>query len=302
MNTKNPTKSAFVAIVGKPNVGKSSLLNALIGQKIAIVSNKPQTTRNRITGILTQDEVQLVFMDTPGLHYPKTKLNEYMIRQINSSVLDVDIGILVVDATTKVISKLELEIIEKLKISNIPTILVINKIDLLPRKELIIEVINLYSKQYQFASIVPVSVHKEDGLKILMEEIKKLTKEGPHFFAEDSVTDQMEKVIVAEIVREKILRNLNEEIPHGVAIVVESMKERKSGHIMDINIMIYCEKESHKGIIIGKSGITLKRIATQAREDIERFLQNKINLQCWVKVKDDWRNKINQMKNFGYTD
>ncbi|MEM1483654.1 GTPase Era [Oscillospiraceae bacterium PP1C4] len=293
------TKSAFVAIVGRPNVGKSSLLNVLIGEKVAIVSNKPQTTRTRITGVLTREETQFVFIDTPGLHKPRTKLSQYMVKQVTDSVADVDVAILVVEPIGE-IQPAEQELIESFKAQHIPAILAINKIDTLDLKEKLMTKILAFSKAYEFAAIVPISALKGDGVDAVLDELQQFAEPSPFFFDEDTLTDQPERVIVAEIVREKLLRSMFDEIPHGTAVAVESMKEREGQDLMDIEVQIYCERESHKGMIIGKGGEMLKRVATQARQDIEHFLGCKVNLKCWVKVREDWRNRENIIKSFGY--
>lgn len=293
------TKSEFVAIVGKPNAGKSSLLNSMIGEKIAIVSNKPQTTRTRITGVLTKGATQFVFIDTPGLHKPKTKLGEYMVKQVDDSVADVDTAVLVVDFQGEP-AKAELDLIESFKSLHIPALLVINKIDTLAQKEQIIQRIDRYRRLFEFESIIPLSAKTGEGVEILLNELDKLAQEGPHFFPGDTMTDQPERVIAAEIIREKLLRNLTDEVPHGTAVEIESMKEREGSDIIDIDAVIYCEKESHKGIIIGKGGAMLKKVATQARKELEGFLDIKVNLKTWVKVKDDWRNKENAVRSLGY--
>ena len=292
------TKSAFIAIVGKPNVGKSSLLNKLLGEKIAIVSNKPQTTRTRITGVLTQNETQFVFIDTPGIHKPKTKLSQHMIKGINQSVSDVDAAIMVVEPFGKPLET-ELELIESFKKLNMPAILVINKIDLIENKEDLLERISLFSSLYNFDAIIPISILQDDGCDLVLKEIYNYAVESVHFFPDDTLTDQPERVIVSEIIREKILSCMQQEIPHGTAVGIESMKERKGGRLMDIDATIYCERDSHKGMIIGKQGSMLKKIASMARQDIEAFLDIKVNLQCFVKVKEDWRNKEGLIKNFG---
>ena len=292
------TKSAFVAIVGRPNVGKSSLLNAFVGEKVAIVSAKPQTTRTRITGVLTEEETQLIFIDTPGIHMPKTKLSNYMVKQIKESVADVDVAVLVCEPTGP-IAKTEEELIESFKVRKIPAILAVNKIDSLPRKELMMEKLEAFSKLFSFAEIVPISVHRRDGLDILLEKVRSFAIEGPHYFDDDAYTDQPERTIVSEIIREKLLENLRDELPHGIAVGIDSMKERDSG-LMDIQAVIYCERDSHKGMVIGKQGAMLKKIATNARLDIERFLDCKVNLQCWVRVKDDWRNREGMIRELGF--
>lgn len=293
------TKTAFVAIVGRPNVGKSSLLNALIGEKVAIVSNKPQTTRTRITGVLTREQTQLVFIDTPGMHKPRTKLSEYMVKQVTDSVADVDVAILVVEPTGE-IQKAEQELMASFKAQHIPAILAINKIDTLDLKEKLMLKMLAFSNAYEFSAIIPISALKGDGVSEILTELDGFAAPSPFFFDADTLTDQPERVIVSEIVREKLLRCLYDEIPHGTAVAVESMKEREGSELMDIEVQIYCERESHKGMIIGKNGEMLKRVATQARVDIERFLDCKVNLQCWVKVREDWRNRENIIKSFGF--
>jgi GTP-binding protein Era len=292
-------KSAFVAIVGRPNVGKSSILNRLLGQKIATVSSKPQTTRNRITGVLTEGEYQLVFFDTPGMHKPKNTLGKYMVRSVNESVGGVDCCLLVVEADREP-GQTELNLIEKFKSLDMPAILAINKIDMLREKEVLMKQILAYTQLYDFEAIVPVSAQDGSGMTELLDELKKQASEGGHFFDDDAITDQPEKVIVSEIIREKILRLCDKEIPHGTAVVIESLREREDGNIMDIEATIFCERDSHKGIIIGKKGAMLKKISTYARQDIERFFGCKVNLQTWVKVKEDWRNRRALLTNFGY--
>lgn len=297
---KNTKRSAFITIVGIPNVGKSSILNRLLGHKIAIVSSKPQTTRTRITGILTQGDDQLVFIDTPGLHKPKTELGEYMVKAINESVPNGDVAVLVVDSKDEV-KKGELSLIEKLRKSDMPAILALNKIDTLKnKKEELMDAILRYSELYDFDAVVPISAETGEGFDALMDELKKHCVEGGHFFNDDAITDQPEKVIVSEIIREKILRLCDKEIPHGTAVVIERLAEREGGDIIDIEATVYCERESHKGIIIGKKGAMLKKISTYARQDIERFFGCKVNLQTWVKVKEDWRNRRALLQNFGY--
>ena len=289
-----------VMVVGVPNVGKSSILNRILGHKIAIVSSKPQTTRTRITGILTDGEDQLVFIDTPGLLKPRNELGEYMVKAINESVPNGDVAVLVAEATGGV-RKGELSLIEKLKKSDMPAILAINKIDTLKnKKEELMEAILSYSELYNFDAVVPISAETGEGFEALLEELKKHCVAGGHFFDDDAITDQPEKVIVSEIIREKILRLCDKEIPHGTAVVIESLREREDGDIMDIEATIFCERDSHKGIIIGKKGAMLKKISTYARQDIERFFGCKVNLQTWVKVKEDWRNRRALLTNFGY--
>ena len=291
------SKSAFITIVGRPNVGKSSLMNALVGEKIAIVSPKPQTTRNRITGVLTRGETQLVFLDTPGVHHARTKLGDYMNRQATGSVADVDLAVFVTEAN-RPLNEAEKNLLAGFR--GIPAIAVVNKIDLLDAPEQMLTKIAELADAYSFDEIVPVSVLQNDGIDGLLEILLRYAEEGPHFFDDDAMTDQPERVIVAEIIREKLQRNMRDEIPHGTAVTIERMQDR--GRIVDIDATIYCERETHKGMLIGKKGEMLKRIGTQAREDAERFLGTKVNLQCWVKVKEDWRNREGLIKNFGYVD
>ena len=298
LNTDNKDKSAFIAIVGRPNVGKSSILNRLMGQKIAIVSSKPQTTRNRITGVLTQGEYQLVFFDTPGMHKPKTSLGKYMVRSVNESVGGVDCCMLVVEAG-KEPGDTELNLIEKFKSMEMPAILAINKIDTLKEKEELMKQIARYSLLYDFDAVVPVSAQDGNGMNELLDELKKQAGEGGHFFDDDTLTDQPERVIVAEIIREKILRLCDREIPHGTAVEITKFSERDDG-IIDLAATIYCEKASHKGIIIGKGGSMLKKIGTVARREIENMMETKVNLQLWVKVRKEWRDSELYMKNYGY--
>lgn len=292
------TKTAFIAIVGKPNVGKSSILNKVLGQKIAIVSDKPQTTRTRIMGVLTHGETQLVFTDTPGFHKPKTKLGEKMIKAVGDSISGVDACLFVVEPAGA-LTESELELIEKIKKSKIPCILAINKIDTVNEKTELISRIAELSQLLSFNAVVPVSAVKNDGIDLLINEMEGLAFPSEHFFPEDTLTDQPERVLASEIIREKMLRLLDKEIPHGVAVSIEKMRERPDRDLMDIEAIIYCEKESHKGIIIGKKGATLKRISTYARQDMERFFSCQVNLQCWVKVKEDWRNREGLIHNFG---
>ena len=296
MNTND--KSAFIAIVGRPNVGKSSILNRLLGTKIAIGSSKPQTTRNRITGVLTEGEYQLVFFDTPGMHKPKNSLGKYMVRSVNESVGGVDCCMLVVEADKSPVQT-ELDFIDKFKALGMPAILVINKIDMIKDKEILMKQILEYSKLYDFEAIVPVSASDGNGMNELLEELKNQASEGWHFFEDDTLTDQPERVIASEIIREKILRLCNAEIPHGTAVVIEKMKTRDNG-ILDIDATIFCEKESHKRILIGKNGAMLKKISTFARQDMERFFDCKVFLQVWIKVKEDWRNRAQLLQNFGF--
>lgn len=292
------SKSAFIAIVGCPNVGKSSILNRLLGTKIAIVSDKPQTTRTKIMGVLTQDDTQLVFTDTPGFHRPRNKLGEKMVQAVADSVSGVDACLFVVEPEGE-IRTAELELIEKFKKQKMPVILAINKVDTLADKELLMSRIAQFSQLYDFDAVVPVSALRGINMDALLDELKKLAEESVFFFPEDTLTDQPERVIAAEIIREKLLRNLDREIPHGTAVAIEKMHERDTGDIIDIGATIYCEKESHKGIIIGKNGEMLKRVSTRAREDMEKFFMCKINLRCWVKVKEGWRNREGLIHNFG---
>ena len=293
------TKSAFVAIVGKPNVGKSSLLNLLVGEKIAIISDKPQTTRTRITGVLTEGETQLVFIDTPGLHKPKNKLGDYMVKQVSESVGDVDCAIFVTDPVGEIVEA-ELQLIENIKAQHMPAILVINKIDTLANKEDMVKKMVKLSGMYDFEEVVPISVREKDGTDLLLKLIQNQAQEGPHFFPNDTLTDQPEKVIAAEIIREKVLRNMRDEIPHGTAVVIERMRERPGKDIMDIDATILCEKSSHKGMIIGKQGSMLKKIASQSREEMETFLDTRVNLKCWVKIREDWRNSEFSIRDLGF--
>ena len=292
-------KTAFIAIVGKPNVGKSSILNKILKQKVAIVSSKPQTTRTRIMGVLTENDTQLVFIDTPGLHKPRNSLDKYMLRSVNESVAGVDVCVLVVEAD-KEISQEELQLTEKFKSMDIPAILVVNKIDTLKNKSVLAKQISDLSELYDFESIVPCSAQTGSGIDDIKLELNKLAYEGDFMFDEDTLTDQPERVIASEIIREKLLRLLDKEIPHGSAVFVERMKERTDSDIIDIDAVIYCERESHKGIIIGKGGSMLKKVGTYARQDMEKFFDCKINLQIWVKVKEDWRNRENILRSLGY--
>lgn len=292
-------KSAFIAIIGRPNVGKSSILNKLLGQKVAIVSSKPQTTRTRIMGVLTEGKDQLVFLDTPGMHKPKNSLGDYMVRSINESVAGVDACLLVTEVGQE-IRENERMLIEKVKKLDLPCVLAINKTDTINDKEVILEQIIKYSKEMDFDAIVPVSAETGSKLDELKEELKKFTSEGGHFFPDDTITDQPEKVLAAEMIREKILRLTEKEIPHGTAVVIERMKMRDDKNLMDIDATIYCERDTHKGILIGKKGAMLKKISTYARQDMENFFGCKVNLKTWIKVKEDWRNKENLMRSFGF--
>lgn len=293
------TKSAFVAIVGRPNVGKSSILNALLGQKVAIVSPRPQTTRTRIMGVLTESETQIVFTDTPGMHKPRTRLGEFMVREINESVGGVDMCVFVVEEKGE-LQPAELELIKQFKEQDMPVILAINKIDRLREKTQLAERIAQLSDMYSFEAVVPVSAADGEGLDALKKELCELAEEGPHFFPDDTLTDQPERVIAAEIIREAMLKLLTDEVPHGIAVDIEKMREREKGDIMDIEATVYCEKDSHKGIIIGKKGAMLKRIGTNARLELERVFAIRVNLNLWVKVREDWRNSEGSLRSFGF--
>ncbi len=296
MIESNKFKSGFVSIVGMPNVGKSTLLNMIAGQKIAIISDKPQTTRNKILAIYTNEDEQIIFTDTPGIHKPHNKLGEVMVKAANESMNDVDVILFCVDAT-KPICKTEEDIAKNISKLKLPCILVINKIDLV-KKDLLLPLIADYSNLNNFEAIVPISAKEGDGLEILLNNIRQYIPYGPKFYYDDMVTDQPEKQIAAEIIREKLLWLLDKEVPHGIAIEIERMKENKN--VTSINASIYCEKASHKGIIIGKNGEMLKKIGTLARGDIEKMLDKKVYLELWVKVKSDWRNNNNLIKNFGF--
>ncbi len=292
------TKTAFIAIVGCPNVGKSSLLNKMLGQKVAIVTQKPQTTRTRIMGVLTMGETQLVFTDTPGYHRPKTKLGEKMIKSVGEGIAGMDACLFVVEPEGE-IRDTEIELLNRLKKEKAPVVLVINKIDTIKQKEKLMERIVQFTGIYDFEAVVPVSALRNENVDLVIEELKKLTYESVHFFPDDTLTDQPERVLAGEIIREKMLLLLDKEVPHGVAVSIEKLRERPTGGIMDVEATIYCEKDTHKGIIIGKKGEMLKRISTKARYDMENFFQCKINLQCWVKVKEGWRNREGIIHNFG---
>lgn len=292
------TKTAFVAIVGCPNVGKSSLLNRMLGQKVAIVTQKPQTTRTRIMGVLTEGETQLVFTDTPGYHRPKTKLGEKMIKAVGDGITGVDACLFVTEPEGD-IRETELELLKRLKAEKAPVVLAINKIDTVKQKEVIMEKIVKFTSEFDFEAVVPVSALRNENVDLIIDELNKLTYESVHFFPDDTLTDQPERVLAGEIIREKMLLLLDKEVPHGVAVSIEKMRERSDGNIMDVEATIYCERESHKGIIIGKKGDMLKKISSRARVDMENFFQCKINLQCWVKVKEGWRNREGLIHNFG---
>ncbi|MGI6744982.1 MAG: GTPase Era [Firmicutes bacterium ADurb.Bin300] len=291
-------KTAFIAIVGRPNVGKSSILNKMLGQKVSIVSSRPQTTRFRITGILTEGEVQLVFTDTPGFHKPRTKLGENMVKAIGDSISGVDAALFLTESTGEIKSS-DLDLLNRLKNENIPVILAINKIDLVPKKEELLSKISDYSAFFDFYAVVPVSALKGDGIDELLGELMSLAKESDFFFPEDAITNQPEAVIISEIIREKLLNRLNDEVPHGIAVSIEKLSERENENIIDIEAVIFCEKSSHKGIIIGKNGETLKEISTKARKELEYMFDCSVFLKCWVKVKKDWRNHQGIIHSFG---
>lgn len=291
------TKTAVVSVVGRPNVGKSTLTNKLVGQKVAIVSSKPQTTRTRITGVLSRGETQYVLLDTPGLHKPRSRLGDYMCKVVTDTVSEVDVAVLVVEPIPN-IGPAEETLIAQIKQHHMPAILVINKIDTVKKEELL-AVIATYAAAHEFDAVVPISARTGEGVEELLTEIDKYAIEGPQLFPEDMVSDQPERQLVAEIIREKMLRLLDREVPHGVAVGIERWNEREDG-LVEINAVIYCEKASHKGIIIGKNGSMLKKISTEAREDCERFMGTKVFLQTWVKVKENWRDSQTMIRNFGY--
>ena len=293
------TKSAMITIAGRPNVGKSTLTNYLVGEKIAIVSNKPQTTRNRICGIVTRGNTQFVFVDTPGYHKARTRLGDYMVNAVRESIADVDATILVVEPVANVGAQ-EQALIEKLQASRCPVILAINKIDSV-EKEALLEVIAVYSQAMNFAAIIPISAKTGDGVDALLQECEKYAIDSPFMFDEDQTTDQPERQVMAEIIREKLLWCLDREIPHGTAVEITKFSERDNG-IIDIDATIYCEKASHKGIIIGKQGAMLKKISTMARTDCEKFMGTKVYLTTWIKVKENWRDSDFLVRNFGYSE
>lgn len=300
--------SAFITIIGRPNVGKSSLMNRILGQKVAIVSDKPQTTRTKIMGIKTEGENQIVFIDTPGFHKARNELDKNMNKAVSDGMTDVDAAVLVVEANPKFkfdgesLPPAEVKLIEDLKRRKMKAVLVINKIDLLEKKDELFALIMAYTKAFDFEAVIPLSARTGDGVDILMDEIKKFSKPSPHFFDSDDVTDQPEKVIVAEMIREKLLRSLDKEVPHGIAVDLERFVERDTAEgepIVEIEATIICEKDSHKGIIIGKGGAMLKKIGTQSRRDIEEFFGIRASVKLWVKVKEDWRNRQGLIHTFG---
>ncbi|EQF23963.1 GTP-binding protein Era [Clostridioides difficile CD160] len=294
-------KSGFVSIVGRPNVGKSTLMNNVVGEKIAIMSDKPQTTRNTIQAVYTDEEMQIVFLDTPGIHKPKNKLGEFMVKAATDAFKNVDLILFVVDDSKK-IGPGDRKIIEDLRSIKTPIILVVNKIDQLEQKDELFDIIKMYDNEGIFKEIVPISALKGKNTDTLIKVIQKYLEEGPKYFPDYMITDQPERVLIAELIREKVLHYLNDEIPHGVAVEIEKMKARNDKEIVDVSAVIYCERDSHKGIIIGKNGRKLKGIGKSARQDIELLLGSQINLQLWVKVKENWRNLQNYINNFGYND
>ena len=292
------TKTGVFSVVGRPNVGKSTLMNALCGTKIAIVSDKPQTTRTRITGVLTKDEYQMVFLDTPGLHKPKNRLGDFMVKVVNETVADVDTVMLLVEPVAR-IGIPEQMLIDKIKQFDMPAILVINKIDTV-EKETLLEVMAMYSEACDFLAVIPLSAKTGDGVALLESVLREQCFESPALFPEDMVSDQPERQIVTEIVREKLLTLLDKEIPHGTAVEIEKFSEREDSDVLDIGAVIYCERKSHKGIIIGKNGAMLKKVGAMARTDIEELLGCRVYLQLWVKVKEGWRDSVGLIRNFGY--
>lgn len=294
----NITHSGMITLCGRPNVGKSTLLNAFVGEKIAIVSNKPQTTRNRISGIVTRGENQFVFLDTPGLHKARNRLGEYMVGVVKASVADVDAVLLVVEPIAHV-GEPEMELIQRIKALKLPAVLVINKVDELENKEKLLEVIAAYSAVHEFQSIVPISAKEKDGVEELLDLLTEFLPEGPQLFPDDMTTDQPERQVMAEILREKLLYCLDKEIPHGTAVEITRFSERDD-EIIDVDATIFCEKASHKGIIIGKGGGMLKKVSTMARKDMEQFMGTKVFLQTWVKVKENWRDSMAGVHNMGY--
>ncbi|MBP1590821.1 MAG: GTPase Era [Oscillospiraceae bacterium] len=295
------TKTVFITIAGKTNAGKSSLLNALIGEKIASVSCKSQTTRTKITGVVNIDETQLVFIDTPGLHKAKNKLSEYMLKAVRESASDIDAVFFMADCTKK-IGDQERDMLKSVGASKTPLVLLLNKIDLLKDKTVLAQKMAELDAEFNLDAIIPISVLENDGLDLVREKALSLAVEGPHFFPDDAITDQPEKIIAGEIIREKLLELLDDEVPHGIAVAVERMRERDDKDLIDIDATIFCERESHKGIVIGKGGRMLKKAATLSREELEEFFQIKVNLQCWVKVKEDWRNRDAIIRSLGLSD
>lgn len=294
-------KSGFVSIIGRPNVGKSTLLNNIVGEKVAIMSDKPQTTRNTIQAVYTSEEFQIVFLDTPGIHKPKNKLGEMMLKSAEDAYKNVDCIVFVVD-DSKTIGKGDSMIIDSLRNKNVPIFLVINKIDKIKNKEELLELISMYDELGVFSEIIPISALKNSNVDSLIKSLSKKLEVGPKYFPDDLVTDQPERVLISELIREKVLLYTDDEVPHGVAVEIESIKKRKNKNLLDINAVIYCERDSHKGIIIGKGGRKLKGIGISAREEIEFLMDTQINLQLWVKVKENWRNLPNYINNFGFNE
>lgn len=294
------TKSAMIAICGRPNVGKSTLTNTIVGEKVAIVSNKPQTTRNRICGILNRGDIQFVFMDTPGFHRPRTKLGDYMVSVVEESVSDVDLALLLVEPIPN-IGPQEEALMDQFCQRGVPAVLAINKIDEVEDKDQLLAVIAAYNKAFAFDAIIPISAKTKEGVDDLLASCERYAVESPWFFPEGMTSDQPERQVIAEIIREKMLWNLDKEIPHGTAVEITKFSERDNG-VIDVDATIYCEKASHKGIIIGKGGQMLKKISTQARADCERFMGAKVYLQTWIKVKENWRDSDFLIRNFGYSD
>ena len=292
------TKTGIFSVVGRPNAGKSTLTNALCGSKVAIVSDKPQTTRTRITGVVNKDDCQMIFLDTPGLHKPKTRLGDYMVKVITDTVTDVDTVLLLVEPVAR-IGIPEQMLMDKIKEFDLPAVLVINKIDTV-EKETLLAVISAYTEAHNFDAVIPISAKTGDGLDILVEELKGMCFESPQLFPDGMISDQPERQLVAEIIREKLLQNLDKEVPHGVAVEIEQMKDENG--VEHISAVIYCERKTHKGIIIGRNGAMLKKIGASARVEIEEMLDCKVFLQLWVKIKEDWRNNPAQIRNFGYSE
>ena len=291
--------TAMLTVCGRPNVGKSTLVNRLVGEKVAIVSPKPQTTRNRITAIVSHGDTQFILMDTPGFHRPKNRLDDYMVSVVRESVADVD-GVLLIVEPIPSVGPQEEALISRIEEQKLPSMLVINKIDTV-EKEKLLEVMAAYADRHTFDAILPVSAKTGEGIEALFCEMERYTAPGPHLFPDDMITDQPERQICAELIREKLLRNLDREVPHGTAVEITKFSERPDG-LVDIDATIFCEKESHKGIIIGKKGTMLKKVGAEARQDIEAFLDTRVNLQTWVKVKESWRDSLAQLRNFGYMD
>lgn len=291
-------KTAMITIAGRPNVGKSTLTNAMVGEKVAIVSNKPQTTRNRICGVVNRGQTQLVFLDTPGFHKARTRLGDYMVHVVRQSIADVDAVILVVDPIANV-GQQEQALISQFRAAGLPAILAINKLDTVSDKESLLAVMDAYQKEYTFDAILPISAKRKDGIQELLQLCERYAQPSPQLFPDGMTSDQPERQVIAEIIREKLLWCLEREIPHGTAVEITKFSERDNG-VIDVDATIYCEKASHKGIIIGKQGAMLKKISTMAREDCERFMGAKIYLQTWVKVKENWRDNLNLIRNFGY--